>query len=125
VDTSGLLLAVWVTAASVSDVLGGKLVLLRAAEFGVVLRRVWADFAYRGLANWAGWPFRCVAEVVRRRDGERGFRALPRRWVVERTFGWLTRHRRLARDYERTPESSEAFIYVAMTRIMLRRLYPA
>jgi putative transposase len=114
---------VWVTAASVSDVLGGKLVLLRASWAGVSVRRVWVDFAYRGLVAWAGWPFRCAVEVVRRRDGQRGFEALPRRWVVERTFAWLGQHRRLAKEYERTPTSSEAFIYVAMTRIMLRRLY--
>jgi transposase len=107
-----------------SDVLGGKLLLLRAARAGLRLGRVWADFAYRGLLGWADWPFRGAAEIVRRREGQRGFAALPRRWVVERTFAWLGKNRRLTADYERTPESSTAFVLVAMTRLMLRRLHP-
>ncbi len=65
-----------------------------------------------------GWRLHIVEKV----EGQRGFVLLPRRWVVERTFAWLTRHRRLSRDYERLPQSSEAFIYVAMIRLMLVRL---
>ncbi len=61
-------------------------------------------------------------DIVEKVEGQRGFVLLPRRWVVERTFAWLTRHRRLSRDYERLPQSSEAFIYVAMIRLMLVRL---
>ncbi len=62
-------------------------------------------------------------EIVRRLDAEPGFKVLPRRWVVERTFGWMTRFRRLVRDYERRIDASEAFIYVAMSSILLRRLH--
>ena len=112
-----------VTAASLSDVAGAKLVLHRAAAAGVRLKKVWADYAYRGPAAWAGWPFRALVEVVTRAAGQRGFASLPRRWVVERTFAWLTKYRRLRSDYERTCPSSEAFIYVAMTHVMLRRLH--
>ena len=61
-------------------------------------------------------------EVVKRSDANKGFKALPHRWVVELTFGWLMRHRRLARDYETTESSAEAWIYIAMIRIQLRRL---
>jgi transposase len=61
-------------------------------------------------------------EIVKRSDQVSGFVVLPKRWIVERTFGWLNRHRRLSKDYERLPETSEAFIYVAMIRLMLRRL---
>lgn len=123
VDTTGLVLAVMVTAASLSDVSGAKLVLHRAAAAGIRLKKVWADFAYRGLAHWAGWPFRAAVAVVTRAAGQRGFAPLARRWVVERTFAWLMKYRRLRADYERTCPSSEAFIYVAMTHVMLRRLH--
>jgi putative transposase len=123
VDTTGLVLAVLVSAASLSDVVGAKLVVGRAARAGIRLKKVWADYAYRGLASWAGWPFRAAVEVVTRLAGQRGFAPLPRRWVVERTFAWLTKYRRLRSDYERTCTSSEAFIYVAMTHVMLRRLH--
>jgi putative transposase len=63
-----------------------------------------------------------VLEIVKRTDTSNGFQVLPRRWVVERTFGWLNRYRRLAKDYERLPESSEAMVHVAMIRLMLARL---
>ncbi len=63
--------------------------------------------------------------VVFRSEGQQGFKVLPRRWVVERTFGWLNQYRRLSKDYEVLPSSSEAFIYIAMTRLMLRRLKAA
>jgi putative transposase len=123
VDTTGLVLAVLVSAASLSDVAGAKLVVGRAARAGVRLKKVWADYAYRGLVTWVGWPFRVAVQVVTRAAGRRGFAPLPRRWVVERTFAWLTKYRRLRSDYERTCQSSEAFIYVAMTHVMLRRLH--
>jgi len=63
-----------------------------------------------------------MVEVVKRSDPAQGFKVLPKRWIVERTFGWLMRHRRLVRDYERTEASAEAWIYVAMIRLMARRL---
>jgi len=87
------------------------------------LELIWADGGYRGeLIEWVkgmlGWTL-CIVEKA---EGQKGFVLLPRRWVVERTFAWLTRHRRLSRDYERLPQTSEAFIYVAMIRLMLNRL---
>ena len=73
------------------------------------------------VAQVCGWFF----EVIKRSDKAQGFVVLPRRWVVERTFAWLTQSRRLSKDYEVLPESSEAWIYIAMTRLMLRRLASA
>jgi putative transposase len=125
VDTTGLVLAVMVTAASLSDVAGAKLVLHRAAAAGVRLKRVWADSAYRGLAHWAGWPFRAAVAVVTRAAGQRGFAPLARRWVVERTFAWLGRCRRLSKDREKSVLSSESFIKLAMIQSMLHRLRPS
>jgi len=123
VDTCGLLLAVLVTAASVQDRDGARLLLERLAGFCKKLRLIWVDGAYRGsLLDWVAHHFWFRLQPVMRPDGQRGFAVLARRWVVERTFAWLGLHRRLAKDYERLPASSEAFIYIAMTRIMLRRL---
>ena len=86
---------------------------------------MWVDGGYTG-ENFAQWV-RSVApqlevEVVKRSDDVQGFKLLPRRWVVERTFGWLMRHRRLVRDYETTESSAQAFIYLSMIRIQIRRL---
>ena len=87
------------------------------------LRLIWADGAYAGqLIDWvvalAGW----VLEIVKRSEGVKGFVVLPRRWVVERTFAWLSKCRRLSKDYEETAQSSEAWIRLAMIRLMARRL---
>lgn len=127
VDTLGLLLAAVVTAANMQDKAGALLALKRLGGAGKRLRRVWADGAYRTerghLASWVARR-RISLTAVERPKGQRGFAALPRRWVVERTFGWLCQSRRLAKDYERLPETGEALIYVAMTRLMLRRLAP-
>ena len=123
VDTCGFLLAVVVTAASVQDRDGARLLLERLAGFCKKLRLIWVDGAYRGsLLDWVAHHFWFRLQPVLRPDGQKGFAVLARRWVVERTFAWLGLHRRLAKDYERLPASSEAFIYIAMTRIMLRRL---
>ena len=127
VDTLGLLMSVVVSAASVSDPAGAKLVLRRLRQLGTgkKLRRIWVDGIYRGkLMEWVIGHFRFVLEAVLRSDDLKGFVVLPRRWVVERTFAWLTQCRRLSRDYEVLPKSSEAMIYIAMTRLMLRRLAP-
>ena len=98
-----------------------------SAGGGKKLRRIWADGAYRTtrghLASWVEHR-RIALTAISAPEGQRGFCLLPRRWVVERTFGWLYQSRRLSKDYERLPETSEAFIYVAMTRLMLRRLAP-
>jgi putative transposase len=123
VDTLGLLLVVVVTAASVSDPAGARLLLARLGGAGKKLRRIWVDGTYRGtLVEWVLNHCRFILQPVLRTDGKKGFLVLPRRWVVERTFAWLTQCRRLSKDYEVLPASSEAMIYLAMTRLMIRRL---
>lgn len=127
VDTTGLVLAAAVTPANVQDKAGALTALGRLGGGGKKLRRVWADGAYRTarglLASWAE-RHRIALTPVERPEGQRGFQVLPRRWVVERTFAWLNQSRRLSKDYERLCETSEALIYVAMTRLMVRRLAP-
>jgi len=127
VDTMGLLLVVVVTAASVTEWDGAKKVFAKVNEKKTKLPhlvRVWVDGGYRGedFLRWVMDTFRLALEVVLRSDTAKGFVLLPRRWVVERTFGWWNWCRRLSKDYESLPSSSEAFIYIAMIRIMLRRL---
>ena len=123
VDTMGLLLVVVVTAASMSDPAGARQLLARLGGAGKKLRRIWVDGTYRGtLVDWVLEHCRFVLQPVLRTDDKKGFLVLPRRWVVERTFAWLTQCRRLSTDYEVLPASSEAMISLAMTRLMLRRL---
>ena len=127
VDTLGLLLCVVVTAASLPEREGGKQVLKKVSQMGHRVARlylIWVDGGYRGptFIAWAMDTFRWVIQVVLRPKEVKGFVLLKKRWVVERTFGWWNWYRRLSKDYERLPESSEAMIYIAMTRLMLRRL---
>jgi putative transposase len=123
VDTLGLLLAVVVTAASVQDRDGAKLVLAQLPPRAPRLGRLWADQVYGGaLVEWVASTYGWVLEVVRRAAGTVGFIVLPKRWIVERTFGWLGRWRRLSKDYETLPETSEALIQIAMIMLMTRRL---
>ncbi|MCB0208661.1 MAG: IS5 family transposase [Anaerolineae bacterium] len=125
VDTCGFLLAVVVTSAAVQDRDGARLLLQNLAGFCKKLRLIWVDGAYRGsLVDWVADTFSFRLRPVLRPEGQKGFVLLARRWVVERTFAWFGYHRRLSKDYERLPQSSEAFIYIAMTRLMLRRLAP-
>jgi transposase len=126
-DTLGLLLVVMVTSASVQDRHGGKAILeFLAARFGSIAL-IWADAGYAnqidsGLVTWARTTISIVVQIVKRSDDVTGFQVLPRRWVVERTFGWLIRSRRLSRDYERRTDNSEAMIKIAMIRLMATRL---
>ena len=127
VDTLGLLLTVMVTTASLQDRPAGKRLLTAARPRLPRLERVWADGGYAnvvdtGLIDYARDHLGLELEIVRRCDDVRGFQVLPHRWVVERSFGWLTRSRRLARDYERKTEHAEAMIKVAMIRLMAARL---
>ena len=125
VDTIGLLLTVLVTAASVQDRDGGRgiLKLLKDALPGV--RHIFADGGYQGqLVAIAKRAWEIVVEVVSKPAEQIGFAVLPRRWVVERTFSWLLRWRRLVRDYERLPATHEAFVKWAMVGLMLNRLAP-
>lgn len=125
VDPLGLVLGVLVTAASVSDPAGARQLLSHLGGFCKDLRKIWADGTYRGqLFDWVAAHFRFRIEPVLLPKGQKGFQVLPRRWVVERTFAWFDANRRLSKDYERLTDSSEALIYIAMTRLLLRRLAP-
>ncbi len=139
VDTQGLVIQAVVHSADLSDRVGGRLVLealAPAKERFPRLRHLWVDGGYRGpFVDWVKRRLGWSVEVVRRLgcepvqgEGQReagkpsGFQVLARRWVVERTFAWLSTARRLAKDYEYLPQSSETWIYVAMIRLMVRRL---
>lgn len=123
VDTLGLMLGIVVTPASTSDPAGARQLFGRLGGFCKNLRKIWADGTYRGeLLNWVAERFRFKIEPVLRPEGQKGFQVLPRRWVVERTFAWLDANRRLSRDYEVLVDTSETMIYLAMTRLLIRRL---
>ena len=126
-DTLGLVLVAAVTAASVQDRPGGKTALAQLAARFPSVGLAWADGGYAneiddGLVRWAAQELGLVLEIVRRHSDVKGFHVLPRRWVIERTFGWLVRNRRLARDYERLTACSETMIKIAMIRLMAARL---
>jgi putative transposase len=126
VDTLGLILAVVVHAADIQDRDGAKLLLGRLLGGGFPrLKLIWADGAYGGdLVEWVKRFFGWVLEIVKRPKDQKGFVVLPRRWVVERTLGWLGRYRRLSKDYEERPASEEAIILIAMINLMVHRLEP-
>jgi putative transposase len=118
-----LLLEVVVHPADVQDRDGAKLVFDRAKDKYPELQLVWADGGYRGkLIEWTRENCDWTLEIVKRTDDVAGFVVLPKRWVVERTFGWLNRYRRLSKDYEAKPETTEAFIKIAMIQLMANRL---
>jgi len=124
VDTIGLLLTVLITAAGVQDRDGAKPLLWNLRKAFPSVRLTWADSGYAGkLVTWAKTKLkpRLTLQVVKRTE-QHTFVVLPRRWVVERTFSWITRSRRTVRDYERLPGHHETMVYWAMTIIMTRRL---
>lgn len=123
VDTIGLVLAVVVHAGNLQDRDGAKLVFEKIKGTFSRLRLIWADGAYAGqLVEWVkntcGW----LLEIVKRNPEAKGFQLLPRRWVVERTFGWFGRYRRLSKDYEFQTDTSENMILIAMIQLMIHRL---
>jgi len=123
VDTDGRLLMTNLTTADISDSAGAQMILDAIRTRWPWLKHLFADGAYdraRLMDKAAFLDF--VVEIVRRIDSEEGFKVLPRRWVVERTFGWMMRWRRLVRDYEKRLDVSEAMIHVAMGGILLRRI---
>jgi putative transposase len=137
VDTQGLLLKAKVLPADLHDRPAAELVLVGLHQPFPAVRLLWADTAYRGLADWLGEQLGWSLEITRHwwtgarvwvaadqppPERPAGFQVLKRRWVVERTFAWLGRNRRLSKDYERLCETTETWIYLAMTRLMLRRL---
>ena len=109
--------------AGIQDRDGAKQVLAKLHGAFPRLRLIWADGGYAGqlvawVAAFGGW----VLEIVKRSADTEGFEVQPHRWIVERTFGWLSKYRRLAKDYEETSQSSEAWIRLAMIHLMARRL---
>jgi putative transposase len=123
VDVMGLLLTVLVTAASVQDRDAAKPLLWNLRKAFPTVRLTWADGGYAGkLVTWARTALKLTVQIVRRPDDLHSFQVLPRRWVVERTLAWITRHRRTVRDYERLPAHHETYIYWSMITVMTRRL---
>jgi putative transposase len=124
VDTLGLPLSFYVTPANVHDSFGAHCLLAGLKYFVPRLTTIWADQAYRGQAlyDWCKTTGDWELEVVKRPPGVQGWSQQPKRWIVERTFAWLLRNRRLVVDYERKVQTSETLIEVAMIRLLLARL---
>jgi putative transposase len=121
----GLILAVVVHAANIQDRDGAKLVLGKLCGRYGRLKLIWADGGYAGkLIEWTASLGNWVLEIVKRSDDVVGFAVLPKRWIVERTFGWIGRYRRMSKDYEMLPASSEAMILIVMINLMVHRLAP-
>lgn len=123
VDVEGFLLAVVVTAANIGDRMGAKLLVIAVLNVCTRLKLIWADAGYDGapLTKWIKAVAGVTLQIIKRTE-QHTFRVVPRRWVVERSFGWLMRYRRLVRDYERRTEHHEAMIYWATVLLMTRRL---
>ena len=138
VDTMGLLLLVVVHAANVSEQAGARQIMEKVAvakaagrSFFSRLRLLWVDAGYQAGKDFRAWVKVLLGwrvEVIKRPEvnaqKKAGFVLLPRRWVVERTFAWLDNYRRLSKDYEYLPQSSETMVYLAMTNLILHRLKP-
>jgi len=123
VDVLGLVLVVQVHAANIQDRAGAPAVLSALVEQFASVLLIWADGGYAGtLVDWVSETLGRVLTIVKRPRDQAGFQVLPWRWIVERTFGWLNRSRRLSKDYEALPQTSEAWIRIAMIQLMLRRL---
>lgn len=127
VDTMGLVLAVVITPASVQDYDGAKLVFDKIGWKFPRMKTIYADSIYvcNGLVTWLYCRWLRLLEIVKRPAGSQGFVVVAKRWIVERTFAWLNRCRRLSKDYERSPEVSETWIHVSMIQHMLRHLEPS
>jgi transposase len=123
VDTLGLIITIVVTTAAVQDRDAARPLIWNLHRASRRVRLVWADGGYAGkLVSWAAAALRVTVQIVRRPDDLHTFQVLPRRWVVERTFAWISKFRRTVRDYERLPEHHEAMIQWAMIAVMTRRL---
>ncbi len=127
VDTLGLLVVVVITAANVSEQAGAKQVFAKLNELRSRFHRlakIWVDGGYRGqdFMHWVIDVYRWILNVVTRHEEQKGFVVLPKRWLVERTFGWFNWCHRLSKDYEVLPETTQTFIYIAMIRLMLKQL---
>jgi putative transposase len=126
VDVCGHVMTVVVHSAAVQDFHGARLVIQKLAQrLWRRLRKLLADSIYKGdkyLADWIRDTFGWEIEVVERQPGTKGFQVIPKRWVVERTFAWLRRNRRMSKEYDLLPETSETWIYIAMSALLTRRL---
>lgn len=124
-DTLGLILLAQVQPANQQDRDGAKSLLTELQKRYGWIKLIWADGGYAGkLVEWVGSLARhrkIHLEIVKRSDDRKGFQILPKRWIVERTFGWLAKSRRMSKDYETSTESSLAMIHLAMIRLMLAR----
>jgi putative transposase len=126
VDTNGLLLRVLVSAADISDSEGGEWLLAQHMHSFKRLKEVRVDSGYKGcFVDWATHYTSLSITVIEKPADQKGFAVIPKRWVVERTFAWLGRNRRLSKDYERLPECSEAWIYLGSIHLLLKRLKKA
>jgi putative transposase len=126
VDTLGMILDLWMHPANLQDYDAGQEVLAEIGADYPRLQKVWADSAYgkNGLVEWAPAEAGIELEIVKRAEGTQGFVVQAKRWIVERTLGWLNGYRGLSKDYEATTQSSETMIYLAMINLMLHRLAP-
>jgi putative transposase len=125
VDTLGLIIALIVHPANIQDRDGAKLLLEKIADIFPRLRLIWADGGYAGkLVEWVKEHFFLKLDIVKRNQQQKGFAVIRKRWIVERTFGWLNRYRRLSKNYERLTDTSETMVRVAMINLMVRRLNP-
>jgi putative transposase len=125
VDTLGLVVKAVVTPASVQDRDGARLLLQEAVDRLERMRHLWMDAAYKATVSWIEQQLGWTAEIVTRLADSVGFAVQHRRWVVERTLAWLGKYRRLSKDYEWQIETSESWIYIAMSHILVRRLAKA
>jgi putative transposase len=124
VDTLGLIWGLAVLPADVQDRDGAKALLERVRGLLPRLQVIWADGAYTAVAGWVQETFGWLLTTILRPVGAKGYVHLPRRWIVERTFGWFGRYRRLSKDYEHLPHNSEAWIYITMIHRMARSVFP-
>ena len=123
VDVLGLLLVVIVHSAGIQDRAGAKQVLTALVSHFPELQLIWADGGYAGkLVAWVTTVLQRTLVIVKRPRRTQGFQVLQWRWIVERTFGWLNRSRRLSKDFEALPETTEAWVRIAMIQLMVRRL---
>ncbi|MFL5801858.1 MAG: IS5 family transposase [Roseiflexaceae bacterium] len=126
VDTLGCLLLVMITSASVQDRDGGLDLCVEIQRQLASVKKIWADQSYaRALVDLVRQYFSFALEIISGATDQQGFQVQPKRWIVERTFGWLNPFRRLSKDYENTVESSESMVKIANIRLMLRRVIPA
>lgn len=121
----GFVVGLVVHSATIQDRDGAKILLQKIRHQFPELEKMFADGAYGGkLEKWVEAYMQCTLEIVKRCDTAAGFEVLPKRWIVERTFAWLSRYRRLSKDYEYYAQTGENFVYMAMINLMLHRLAP-